>query len=186
MIEKADWTSVVRDYSLRMLSEYGTGFGDIEAPGSADPAVYDLSTAEGRSDLGFDRMARLIGVEIKRPFADSVGSMGGSKTGAAHAWVANEEKIKIVVKAAGNGTLADIRVGGKSVAQGNVRALLNALTDRLRPFIPPGQKAEDQEVELDADRNLQYAYIILVTDAIKRARIVKINFTDPMAAPPDQ
>jgi biopolymer transport protein ExbD len=89
------------------------------------------------------------------------------------------EKVKIKLRASDDGALIGIIVGENEI--GDTPA---ALTQLLRDsVVGPGGAAPDAEVEIDADRRLLYHFVIRVTNAVQRAGIRKINFTDPLAAP---
>ncbi len=87
------------------------------------------------------------------------------------------EKVKIKLSAGEDGALIGIRVGDNDLGE-NPPALTQFLRDTV---VGPTGKADDSEVEIDADRHLLYHFVIRVTNAIQRAGINKINFTDPLA-----
>lgn len=89
------------------------------------------------------------------------------------------ERVRIRLTAAPNGQLAGIRLG-----ENQLGADPAALTDELRSaFAGPAGMADGVEVEIDADRNLKYRYVVRGTNAVMRAGIEKIDFTDPMLRP---
>ena len=87
-----------------------------------------------------------------------------------------EEKIKIKLRASEEGRLIAIVVGDNPIGT-ELKVLRQLLRDQ---FVGPGGKADEVEVEIDADRQLLYLYLIHVTNAIQQAGIRKINFTDPL------
>lgn len=87
------------------------------------------------------------------------------------------EKLRIGLRATPEGALNDIVLG-----ENQLGADIPVLTQYLREFfVGPTGHADDVEVEIDADRQLRYHYVIRVISAVKRAGIRKINFTDPLA-----
>ncbi len=89
------------------------------------------------------------------------------------------EKVKIKLRSTDDGALIGIIVGENEIGE-NPAALTQVLKDSV---VGPGGKASDAEVEIDGDRRLLYFFVIRVTNAVQRAGIKKINFTDPLAAP---
>jgi biopolymer transport protein ExbD len=89
------------------------------------------------------------------------------------------EKVKIKLRASDDGALIAIIVGENEIGENP-----SALTQLLREtVVGPGGAAPDAEVEIDGDRRLLYHFVIRVTNAVQRAGIKKINFTDPLAVP---
>ena len=89
------------------------------------------------------------------------------------------EKVRIRLRAGDDGDLVAISVGENDIGDS-----LSGLTQLLREnIIGPAGSADDAEVEIDADRHLLYHFIVRATNAIQRAGIKKINFTDPFAPP---
>ncbi len=89
------------------------------------------------------------------------------------------EKVKIKLRASEDGALIAILVGENEIGD-NLQALTQVLRDSV---VGPTGKSDDAEVEIDADRHLLYHFLIRTTNAIQRAGIKKINFTDPLGAP---
>lgn len=85
------------------------------------------------------------------------------------------EKVKIRLRAAGGGQLDSIGVGEAALGSNP-----QALTDFLKQHFA-GANMKEAEVEVDADRRLQYFYLIRCANAIQAAGIRKINFTDNAA-----
>ena len=102
------------------------------------------------------------------------------------------EKVKIKLRASEEGRLINIRlgenqIGGDYIDEGQLTSVMQSLTQVLRESVVGASgKSEEAEVEIDADRQLLYHFVIRVTNAIQRAGIKKINFTDPFTAPPKQ
>jgi len=90
------------------------------------------------------------------------------------------EKVKIILRSGEDGSLVRILLGENEVGE-NPSALTLVLRDSV---VGLSGKASDVEVEIDADPRLLYHFVIRVTNAIQRAGIQKINFTDPIAALP--
>jgi biopolymer transport protein ExbD len=88
------------------------------------------------------------------------------------------EKVKIKLQSSDDGALIGIIVGENEIGE-NPTALTQLLRESV---VGPGGKASDAEVEIDGDRRLLYHFVIRVTNAVQRAGIKKINFTDPLAA----
>ena len=90
------------------------------------------------------------------------------------------EKVKIKLSSAEDGALIRVRAGDNDLGDSP-----SAITPYLKQhFVGPGGKADEVEVEIDADRRLLYHFVIRVTNAIQAAGVKKIDFTDPMAASP--
>lgn len=87
-------------------------------------------------------------------------------------------KVPIRLLAAANGSLGDVRLGDRSLGND-----LSALTESLKRDFGAliGPKDSNLEIEVDAERMLHYYWVIRATNAIMRAGVVQINFTDPKA-----
>ena len=90
------------------------------------------------------------------------------------------EKVKVKLRSSEDGALIAIMVGENEIGD-NLQMLTQLLRDSV---VGPTGKSDEAEVEIDADRRLLYHFIIRATNAIQRAGIKKINFTDPLAAGP--
>jgi biopolymer transport protein ExbD len=101
------------------------------------------------------------------------------------------EKVKIKLRSSDDGRLIAIlvgenQIGSSPIPEDQLSQHMQLLTQLLRDsVVGPGGKADDAEVEIDVaetDRHLLYHFVIRVTNAVQRAGIKKINFTDPFAA----
>jgi biopolymer transport protein ExbD len=97
--------------------------------------------------------------------------------------------LRLVMKAAPTGQLADLQLAGRSF--GNGRDAFAQLQNYIRTqVVAAGGGSEDQEVEIDADYNLNYDYVVraitAVTGYIENGQphklIERIKFTPPKAA----
>jgi biopolymer transport protein ExbD len=94
--------------------------------------------------------------------------------------------LRLVMKAAPTGQLADLQLAGRSF--GNGRDAFAQLQNYVRTqVVAAGEAAKEQEVEIDADYNLDYDYIVraitAVTGYIENGEphklIERIKFTPP-------
>ena len=94
--------------------------------------------------------------------------------------------LRLVMRAAPTGQLADLQLSGRSF--GNAPDAFLQLQNYIRTqVVPEGAAADEQEVEIDADYNLDYDYIIkaitAVTGYIENGQphklIERIKFTPP-------
>lgn len=90
------------------------------------------------------------------------------------------EKVPIRLAAGSGGRLEDIRLGDNSLGN-DLRKLTETLKGTYSGMLTSlGTKVE---VEIDADRALDYYWVIRATNAVMRANIDNINFTDPKVQP---
>jgi biopolymer transport protein ExbD len=96
--------------------------------------------------------------------------------------------LRLVMKAAPTGQLADLQLAGRSF--GNGRDAFAQLQNYIRTeVVASGGASEDQEVEIDADYNLDYAYVVRAITAVTgyveagqpHKLIERIKFTPPKA-----
>lgn len=96
--------------------------------------------------------------------------------------------LRLVLRAAPTGELADLQLSGRSF--GNGRDAFAQLQNYIRTqVVAGGEAAEEQEVEIDADYNLNYDYVVraitAVTGYIENGQphklIERIKFTPPQA-----
>ncbi len=95
--------------------------------------------------------------------------------------------LRLVMKSAPTGELADLQLAGRSF--GNGRDAFAQLQNYIRTQVVAdgGTAAEEQEVEIDADYNLNYDYVVraitAVTGYIENGQphklIERIKFTPP-------
>ncbi len=100
--------------------------------------------------------------------------------------------LRLVLKAAPTGELADLHLAGRSFGNGrDAFAQLQAYI-RTQVVAEGGAAADEQEVEIDADYNLNYDYVVraitAVTGYIEDGRphklIERIKFTPPKSSEP--
>jgi biopolymer transport protein ExbD len=92
------------------------------------------------------------------------------------------EKVPIRLVAGSGGKLEEVRLGDRSLGEGE--GALRSLSQTLREtYAGPAGKVEDVQVEVDADRPLRYVWVIRATNAIMFAGIDAINFRDPKIDP---
>jgi biopolymer transport protein ExbD len=98
--------------------------------------------------------------------------------------------LRLVMRAAPTGELADLQLAGRSF--GNGKDAFAQLQSYIRTQVLAGGAASDeQEVEIDADYNLDYDYVVRAITAVTgyvengqpRKLIEKIKFTPPKRQP---
>lgn len=96
--------------------------------------------------------------------------------------------LRLVLRAAPTGELADLQLSGRSF--GNGRDAFAQLQNYIRTqVVAGGGGSEEQEVEIDADYNLNYDYVVRAITAVTgyieggqpHKLIEKIKFTPPKA-----
>jgi biopolymer transport protein ExbD len=97
--------------------------------------------------------------------------------------------LRLVIKAAPTGELADLQLAGRSF--GNGRDAFARLQQYVRTQVVAegGEAAAEQEVEIDADYDLNYDYIVRAITAVtgyveggeRHKLIERIKFTPPRA-----
>lgn len=99
--------------------------------------------------------------------------------------------LRLVLRAAPTGELADLQLSGRSF--GNGRDAFAQLQNYIRTqVVAEGGAADEQEVEIDADYNLNYDYVVraitAVTGYVENGQphklIERIKFTPPKAQGP--
>ncbi|MBY0589440.1 biopolymer transporter ExbD [bacterium] len=92
------------------------------------------------------------------------------------------ERVPIKLLAGNSGGLDQVMLGERFLGGGEqaLRSLSQVLKDT---YAGPGGVVNDVEVEVDADRQLRYHWVIRATNAIMYAGIDAINFRDPKIDP---
>lgn len=94
--------------------------------------------------------------------------------------------LRLVMRAAPTGQLADLQLAGRSF--GNGRDAFAQLQNYIRTqVVADGAAADEQEVEIDADYNLDYDYVVRAITAVtgyiengqRHKLIERIKFTPP-------
>jgi biopolymer transport protein ExbD len=92
------------------------------------------------------------------------------------------EKVPIRLRAGAGGRLETIELGERLLGGGE--SGLTQLAQTLRDtYGGPNAQPGEVEVEIDADRPLQYVWVIRATNAVMSAGIDAINFRDPKLSP---
>lgn len=90
------------------------------------------------------------------------------------------QKIPVLLFADDNGELDYIKVEDSQLADTDGARGLKLLTQRLAAGKNVAESAEmEVEVEIDADARLRYFWVIRAVNAVQRADVEQINFSDP-------